>query len=165
MTDGESIASPAATRRTAWMISGGAVSFNRNPSAPARSAYSTNDGGSCAAQSIGSAAVDASSSARMSRPQCAGTQPKTTTFGSRAQLDDPVVGETMHKDVDIADVSDPLEGALQRLQDSSCPILPVLRNQQLVGLLTAENLGEFVIINNARSERNTRAAGVAEVTA
>jgi len=82
-----------------------------------------------------------------------------------AQEDDPVVGETMHKDVDIADVSDPLEGALQRLQDSSCPVLPVLRNQQLVGLLTAENLGEFVMINNARSERNTRAAGVAEVTA
>ena len=41
VTDGESIASPAATRRTALTISAGGVSLSRNPSAPARSALIT----------------------------------------------------------------------------------------------------------------------------
>ena len=41
VTVGDSIASPAATSRIARMISGGGVSFSRNPAAPARSARST----------------------------------------------------------------------------------------------------------------------------
>jgi hypothetical protein len=41
VTDGESIASPEATRRIAAMISAGGVSFSRNPPAPARSALIT----------------------------------------------------------------------------------------------------------------------------
>jgi hypothetical protein len=41
VTDGEMIASPEATTRTALMISAGGVSFTRNPLAPARSALIT----------------------------------------------------------------------------------------------------------------------------
>jgi hypothetical protein len=41
VTAGESMASPAATSRIAWMMSAGGVSFSRNPLAPARSAPNT----------------------------------------------------------------------------------------------------------------------------
>jgi predicted transcriptional regulator len=71
----------------------------------------------------------------------------------------------MYRYVAIADASDALEGALQRSQTSGCQALPVLRNQQLVGLLTAENLGEFVMIRSARDGRSTPVAEVVEATA
>ncbi len=41
VTDGEMMASPAATTRTALMISAGGVSLTTNPLAPARSAATT----------------------------------------------------------------------------------------------------------------------------
>ena len=57
-----------------------------------------------------------------------------------------------------------LEKALQRLQTSACPTLPVLRNQKLVGLLTAENLGEFLMIQGARSRRKLLVPVVGQAT-
>jgi CBS-domain-containing membrane protein len=41
----------------------------------------------------------------------------------------------------------------QRLQASACRTLPVIQNRRLVGLLTAENLGEFLMIRSARNGR------------
>ena len=70
-----------------------------------------------------------------------------------AGKDDPTVNEIMHRDFAIADASEMLDGALQRLQESVCHTLPVLQNQKLVGLLTAENLGEYLMIKAARSGR------------
>lgn len=81
-----------------------------------------------------------------------------------AQKGDPAVSEIMRRDVAIADASDMLESALQRLQTSGCPTLPVLRDQNLVGLLTAENLGEFLMIKNARNGRSPAVGGVTEAT-
>ena len=77
-----------------------------------------------------------------------------------AQKDDAAVSEIMRRDVAIADASDMLENALQRLQESGCNTLLVLQNQNLVGLLTAENLGEFLMIKNARNGRSIAAAQV-----
>ncbi len=77
-----------------------------------------------------------------------------------AQKDDPAVSEIMRRDVAIADASDMLENALQRLQASGCNTLLVLQNQNLVGLLTAENLGEFLMIKNARNGRSIAVAQV-----
>ena len=82
-----------------------------------------------------------------------------------AQKDDPAVSEIMRRDVAIADASDMLENALQRLQESGCNTLLVLQNQNLVGLLTAENLGEFLMIKNARNGRIINAAQVIEASA
>jgi len=51
---------------------------------------------------------------------------------------------------------DLLDAAFTRLQEGPCPVLPVLRDGTLVGLLTAENVGEFVMIRSAL--RRARAA-------
>ena len=42
-----------------------------------------------------------------------------------------------------------LETAFARLQNCQCPMLPVERNSQLVGLVTTENVGEFIMIQGA----------------
>ena len=42
-----------------------------------------------------------------------------------------------------------LEAALVRLQDSRCPVLPVLADGHLVGIVTADNVGEFIMIQGA----------------
>jgi Zn-dependent protease/predicted transcriptional regulator len=81
-----------------------------------------------------------------------------------AQKGDPPVSEIMRTDVAQTDASDMLESALQRLQESSCRTLPVLRNQRLVGLLTSENLGEFLMIRTARNGRVAAASPVREAT-
>ena len=70
-----------------------------------------------------------------------------------AQKDRPLVRDVMHRDIALADASDMLETAFQRLQECECHTLPVLRNQRLVGLLTAENLGEFLMIRTALDGR------------
>lgn len=81
-----------------------------------------------------------------------------------AQKGDPAVSEIMRRDVAIADASEMLESAFQRLQTSDCHTLPVLYNQNLVGLLTAENLGEFLMIKSARNGRKAVALAANELT-
>lgn len=96
--------------------------------------------------------------------QVVGVVTRSCLLKALAQKDDLAVSEIMHRDVATADASDMLESALQRLQTSGCPTLPVVHNQKLVGLLTAENLGEFVMIKNARSGRKAVVLGVNEAT-
>lgn len=76
-----------------------------------------------------------------------------------AGKDEAPVKEIMRHDIELAEASEMLEGALQRLQASDCHTLPVLQDSKLVGLLTAENLGEFLMIRNARQGR--QAVGLA----
>jgi len=59
------------------------------------------------------------------------------------------VVDAMDSDVPRADPLEMLEGALQRLQQSSVRTMPVVTRGELVGLLTMENVGEFVSINAA----------------
>ena len=40
-----------------------------------------------------------------------------------------------------------LEGAVQRLKAWGSPALPVLRDAEVVGALTMENVGEFLIVH------------------
>jgi Zn-dependent protease/CBS domain-containing protein len=60
-----------------------------------------------------------------------------------------LVGDAMRRDCQFVHASEMLETALARLQDGGCQTLPVTRNGQLVGLITAENVGEFVMIQAA----------------
>jgi hypothetical protein len=41
-----------------------------------------------------------------------------------------------------------LDVAFRRLQGQPCHVLPVLRGDQVVGLLTPENVGEFVMFRD-----------------
>jgi CBS domain-containing protein len=59
------------------------------------------------------------------------------------------VEEAMHERFQTADFSEMLELALARLQSCECRTLPVLRSGSLVGVLTMENVGEFLMIQSA----------------
>ena len=60
-----------------------------------------------------------------------------------------LVGEVMRRDVQIADALEMLETVSARLQECSCHTLPVVRQGRLVGLVTMENIGEFLMIQGA----------------
>ena len=67
-----------------------------------------------------------------------------------------IVGDVMQREFQTADPFEMAESALARLQESNCPSLPVLRQGRLVGILSADNLGEFVMIQAAlRGDKKT----------
>lgn len=67
---------------------------------------------------------------------------------SRQGQSAPVVG-VMRKDVPSVDSHDMVESALTRLQESGAKTLPVMHAGQFVGLITAENITEFLMIRSA----------------
>jgi Zn-dependent protease/predicted transcriptional regulator len=69
------------------------------------------------------------------------------------------VGEAMETAFRTADAHEPLENALARLQECRCQALPVLSDHRLDGVLTLENVGEFVMIEAA-----LRAAAATQAT-
>lgn len=60
-----------------------------------------------------------------------------------------LAGEVMHRTFQTADPFEMAEGVLARLHESKSPSMPVLHEGRLVGILTAENLGEFLMIQAA----------------
>jgi Zn-dependent protease len=67
---------------------------------------------------------------------------------SRLPRESPV-RDVMRDDVPTADASEMIEFAFQRLQGCHCHTMPVLRHGRLVGLLTMENVGEFISVQTA----------------
>lgn len=63
------------------------------------------------------------------------------------------VADVMTRKFAEVDAHDMLESAFVRLQESACPAMPVLRQGRLVGLLTTENLSEFLMIESALKQR------------
>jgi Zn-dependent protease/CBS domain-containing protein len=59
------------------------------------------------------------------------------------------VRDAMRRDFQAVDSHDMLEHAIQVLQQSGCRSLPVEHNGSLVGMLTLENVGEFIMIRSA----------------
>ena len=63
----------------------------------------------------------------------------------------------MKRDIVTAEPGEMLEHALARLDQCQCPALPVVRDGSVVGVLTPENVGEFVMIRSAlRGARDVR---------
>ena len=62
---------------------------------------------------------------------------------------DAPVSEVMLRDVETADPYDMLDGVLPRLQGRGYRTVPVVRNGELVGLVTADNLGELLMVEEA----------------
>jgi Zn-dependent protease len=62
---------------------------------------------------------------------------------------DAAVGAVMTTRFETVAPSEMLEGAFQRLQSSACPAVPVLQGDKLVGVLTLENVGEFLTMQSA----------------
>jgi Zn-dependent protease/CBS domain-containing protein len=59
------------------------------------------------------------------------------------------VAEVIHRNVPEIDSHDMVEKALMRLQESGSKTLPVTHGGRLVGLITAENITEFLMIRSA----------------
>jgi CBS-domain-containing membrane protein len=67
------------------------------------------------------------------------------------------VASAMEPVVETVDASDMLEGAVQRLHAGRVELLPVLRGAKLVGILTADNVTEFLMIESALRARGAKA--------
>jgi len=64
------------------------------------------------------------------------------------------VGQVMQRDFETADSYEMLEPVLERLQGSTASLIPVLRLGSLVGIVTSDNVAEFLNIQSAiRPER------------
>jgi Zn-dependent protease/CBS domain-containing protein len=59
------------------------------------------------------------------------------------------VRDAMRRDFQMVDSHDMLEKAVAHLRECGCRSLPVLHNGSLVGILTMENVGEFIMIQKA----------------
>lgn len=62
---------------------------------------------------------------------------------------DAAVAEVMQRDFQTIEATEMLESAFARLQSCACHTLPVVRNRQLVGMFTMDNVGEFLMIQSA----------------
>jgi CBS domain-containing protein len=62
------------------------------------------------------------------------------------------VGDAMKRDCPTADASEMLEAVLTRVQALDCRTVPVLHHGVLVGLLTMDNVGEFLMIHAAEKK-------------
>jgi CBS-domain-containing membrane protein len=79
-----------------------------------------------------------------------GVLTRADLFAALAKQSVGAVEQIMRREFETADSHDMLEDSLRKLQGCACQTLPVLHNGELVGLLTAENLGEFLTIQTAR---------------
>ncbi len=79
-----------------------------------------------------------------------GVLTRSDLFKALAERGDAAsVGSAMHRDFQMAPADEPVEQALARLKACDCQAVPVVRGRQLVGLLTLENIGEYVAIQTA----------------
>ena len=62
------------------------------------------------------------------------------------------VAESMKRDCPIADASEMLETVLARVQGGDCHTVPVVEHGVLVGLVTMDNVGEFLMIHAAEKK-------------
>ena len=63
---------------------------------------------------------------------------------ARAHMDVPVA-QAMSREFQTADAHELLDVAFERLQGCQCHVLPVLQRGHIVGLLTPDNVGEFIM--------------------
>jgi predicted transcriptional regulator len=71
-----------------------------------------------------------------------------------------LVGDCMQQQFETVDASEMLDSAFRRLQACDCHTVPVMRQGTLLGLVTMDNVGEFVAIQAAMdTARPSRSAG------
>jgi len=59
------------------------------------------------------------------------------------------IADVMDRRFETAEAGEMLEPVFQRLEACRCQVLPVLRGGRLVGILTPENVAEFVMFSRA----------------
>lgn len=68
------------------------------------------------------------------------------------------ISAVMKKDLPEIDSYEMVENALMRIQESGVPALPVTHGGQLVGIVTAENITEYLMIRSATRSARVRVA-------
>jgi Zn-dependent protease/CBS domain-containing protein len=66
------------------------------------------------------------------------------------------VTEAMERNFETGEPNEMLEAVLRRLSVATCRTMPILEDGRLIGLVTMENLGEYMMIQNALQKRTTR---------
>jgi Zn-dependent protease/CBS domain-containing protein len=70
------------------------------------------------------------------------------------------VATAMQRDFRSASPDEPVEEVLTRLETCGCHAMPVVRGRELLGVLTTENVGEFIMVQTAlRGAQPMRVAG------
>jgi Zn-dependent protease len=69
-----------------------------------------------------------------------------------------LVSAVMRRDFPVVDAGEMLETLFARLQERQCHTVPVTRNGALVGMVTSENIGEFLMIDAALKGRTATPA-------
>jgi CBS domain-containing protein len=62
---------------------------------------------------------------------------------------DARISEVMQRDCQAVQENEMLDKTFQVMREGRCTTLPVLRNQELVGLITLENVGELIMVQSA----------------
>lgn len=73
-------------------------------------------------------------------------------FAALARRESALVGSIMDPKFQVAEIGEALDAAFRKLQECECRVVPVMDQGRLAGLLTAENVGEFLIVQAARSQ-------------
>jgi Zn-dependent protease/predicted transcriptional regulator len=73
------------------------------------------------------------------------------TLGAQAQ-----VGEAIQRETQMADPGEPLEDVFQRMRERHRTALPVVSAGHLVGMVTTENVGELLLVQDALRRRAGR---------
>ena len=63
-----------------------------------------------------------------------------------------LVGDMMQTNIQSADVNEPLQRVLERLQSCHCPLLSATKAGQLVGIVNIDNIMELIKIQTALQE-------------
>jgi CBS domain-containing protein len=61
----------------------------------------------------------------------------------------------MRRNFPVAEAAEMLDVVFQRLQECGCQTIPVMRDGQLAGLITTDNLGEYLLIEATLQKRGT----------
>jgi Zn-dependent protease/CBS domain-containing protein len=86
-----------------------------------------------------------------------GLLPRSDLLRALAGGDDRYrVGDAMRRDCGAVSEDEPLERAFYRMKAGGCPMLPVLRGNRLVGIVTLESVGEYMMVNSVARGESSR---------
>lgn len=74
--------------------------------------------------------------------------------GLQAQGEQARVGDCMQREIQSADINEPLEKVLERLHNCHCRLLSVTEADQLVGIINLDNIMELIKIQTVLQERD-----------
>jgi predicted transcriptional regulator len=78
-----------------------------------------------------------------------GILPRSDLIRTLAKGGDVHIGDVMRRDCGCVNDGDSLESTYQRMKESNCPTLPVVHGGELIGMISLENIGEWIMIQEA----------------